>query len=143
MKRVLTTVLAIVAILSTATASADFFTDRVVSDFPQATRLENVELSSYRFKDPVNEARYRDALYFLSSVKTAVRQRYDNGAMDNYAFSDTLTEIEGLTYSLNQGFANLSLSEKRNKKFYKSLAADDFADAAAAYDRLKAATWKR
>lgn len=143
MKRSIFAIIAIFSLLSTSSASADFFLDRVVKNSPEQTRLNSVNLGNYRFQDSANEAQYRESLFFLSRVKNESYIRYENGRMTPYAFSSLVRELEYLTYHLDNAFANLSDFERTGNDFYKTLAMEDFITSKTSYNRVKAITWKK
>ncbi len=143
MKRLCAGILAILALVSTSSANADFFLDRVVSSSPEKTRVERISLGNYSFKNATHAASYRDSLYFLSKAKNEALRRFEDGRISAYRLSDTANELEYLAHSLNHYFANLSAYERTGSKFYKNLAATNLADAKATYVRLKAVTIKR
>ncbi|MFZ3232327.1 MAG: hypothetical protein WA194_02130 [Patescibacteria group bacterium] len=143
MKRFSAGILAILALVSTSSASADFFLDRVVDNSPEKARIESIGIGSYSFHNETNAASYRDSLFFLTRVKSEAYQRYADGRISSYRFSDTVNELNTLAYSLDNYFANLSSFERTGKTFYKSLAMADLSDARASYARVKAITTKR
>lgn len=143
MKRFSAGILAILALVSTSSASADFFLDRVVDDSPEKARIESIGIGSYSFRNAANANSYRDSLFFLSRVKSEAFQRYRDGRISSYRFSDTANELENLAFSLDNYFANLSSFERTGNKFYKNLAIADLSDARASYVRIKAITTKR
>ena len=143
MKRFSAGILAILALVSTSSASADFFLDRVVDNAPEKARIENIGIGSYSFRNETNAASYRDSLFFLTRVKSEAYQRYADGRISSYRFSDTVNELNTMAYSLDNYFANLSSFERTGKAFYKNLAMADLTDARASYARIKAITTKR
>lgn len=143
MKRLSAAILAILALVSTSSANADFFLDRVVANSPEKTRVQKISLGSYSFKNPANAASYRDGLYFLSKTKNETLRRFEDGRISAYRLADTANELEYLAYSLDHYFANLSAYERTGSRFYRELAASNLSDARSIYDRLKAVTLKR
>lgn len=143
MKRLSAGILAILAILSTATAHADFFLDRVVDDAPEKARMDRIEIANYSFKNEANAAAYRDSLYMVSRVKNEAYRRYSDGRISKYRYVDTMNELQTLTYALNNYFANLSGFEKTRSSFYRELAMSNLSEARSSYERLKAITVKR
>ena len=143
MKRFSAGILAILALVSTSSASADFFLDRVVDDSPEKARIESIGIGSYSFRNAANANSYRDSLFFLTRVKSEAYQRYSDGRISKYRFSDTVGELETLAYSLDNYFASLSSFERTGKTFYKNLAMSNLDEARASYARIKAITSKR
>lgn len=143
MKRFIAGILAILAFVSTSPVHADFFLDRIVRNSPEKARMEDLSIKKYSFKNAANAASYRDSLYFVSKVKNETIRRYEDGRISSYRFSDTTNELENLTYSLNQYFANLSDFERTGNHFYRELAMRNLSNAQTTYVRLKAITIKR
>lgn len=112
MKRFSAGIVAILALVSTSSASADFFLDRVVDNAPEKARIENIGIGNYSFRNAANANSYRDSLFFLTRVKSEAYQRYSDGRISKYRFSDTVGELETLAYSLDNYFASLSSFER-------------------------------
>ncbi|MDQ1344346.1 MAG: hypothetical protein QG650_1067 [Patescibacteria group bacterium] len=143
MKKLFYGILAILPLVSTGAAHADFFLDRVVNDLPEKARMERIGIGSYSFSNQANAASYRDSLFMISRVKNEAYRRYVDGRISSYRFSDTMNELETLSYSLDNYYANLSSFERTGSAFYKNLAMSDLTGARSSYARLKAITLKR
>lgn len=143
MKRFTAGILAILALVSTSSANADFFLERISKNTSEKSRIDRISIGAYSFKNAANANSYRDSLYFLSKVKTEAFRRFEDGRISSYRFDDTVNELETLAYSLDNYFANLSSYEKTGSAFYKNLAMADLSDAQTSYARLKSVTIKR
>ena len=79
---------------------------------PEKARIENIGIGNYSFRNAANANSYRDSLFFLTRVKSEAYQRYSDGRISKYRFSDTVGELETLAYSLDNYFASLSSFER-------------------------------
>lgn len=143
MKRVSGAIVAILALVSTQGAHADFFLERTVDNAPEKARIERISIGDYAFSDRKNAATYGDSLFFLSKAKNETYRRYEDGRISYYRFSDAVNELEYLAYHLDNYFANLSSFERTGSRFYKELAMRDLETSRTSYDRLKAVTRKK
>ncbi|MFZ4461031.1 MAG: hypothetical protein ACOYN2_00315 [Patescibacteria group bacterium] len=122
-------------------SASDFFTNNIVGYTAIEDRFDDIRLKSFIFRSDVLNTKLMDARLFVSKAKRDTLVRLQDGSVSKYTAEDIASNLEYLTYSLNNYFANMKSFERTGRKDFRTIANQNLKDADMIYTQLKAITW--
>lgn len=122
MKRFLSALFALSAVFFTSLVSADFFSEQIVGADPETAMIQDIVLNPVTLKDSKEMTRYKNAEYFITSIKNEAVRRFDDGSIPLYRRYDIITSLDSFVYTMNQYFLYQKRYEQTKKNVYKETA---------------------
>lgn len=137
----------VLAILLTFTSdiniasASDFFTGNVIGYTEIQDRFDDIRLKSFVFRSDTLNAKLMSSRQLVSRAKRDTLVRLQDGSISKYTADDIASNLEYLTFSLNNYFANMKSFERTSRKDFRMIANQNLKDADMIYNQLKVITW--
>ncbi len=129
-------------VLSPTFVSASFFESEIIGNEMVQSRIDQVRIIDFTFKNMATSAKHAQTKFFISKTKSEILSRYADGRVNEYEFADITNNLEYVAHSMNTYFTNMKAFERSNNRVYRTLALQNLRDSKGAYERLRADTQK-